>query len=391
MVVEIDPEGTLDPDLGVPKRIPETGRMALEVQEVPALDLTVIPMLWSEDPDSAILELNAEMANDPMGHPLLEQTRVLLPVVDLEVGSHDPVFSASNDGYELLIQVEAMYALEGGTGHWMGLMSGEVSGVAGVAVIGGRTSFSKPNVTIMAHELGHNMGLFHAPCGGAFGSDPHYPTPDGSIGAWGYAQGVGLVGPTSADLMTYCEPRWIGDYHFTRALGYRLFDEVEQGSRAVAAPVQSLLLWGGVDEHGDLFLNPAFAVDAPPRLPESAGDHSIVGHALDGRELFSLDFPMAEVSEGGSAFAFVLPARSDWAGSLASVTLSDGDREATLDLDSDVPMAIVRDPVTGRVRAFLRDVPELAGARADAAALAGDSGLTVLFSKGIPDTDAWRR
>ena len=42
MVIDIDPEGTLDPELGVAKRIPETGRLAVNVRAMPVLDLTVI-------------------------------------------------------------------------------------------------------------------------------------------------------------------------------------------------------------------------------------------------------------------------------------------------------------------------------------------------------------
>ena len=57
MVVEIDPGGVLDPGLGVPRRIPEEGRLAVEVREMPTLDLTVIPFLWNSDPDSAIIGL----------------------------------------------------------------------------------------------------------------------------------------------------------------------------------------------------------------------------------------------------------------------------------------------------------------------------------------------
>ena len=200
---------------------------------------------------------------------------------------------------------------------------------------------------------------------------------------------MGLLAPHSfVDLMTYCEPRWISDYHFTKALGYRLADEVDAGPSGPAAIQRSLLLWGGADEDGDLFLNPAFVVDAPAALPESGGDYRITGRTGGGAELFSFDFDMPELSEGGSSFAFVLPVRSGW-DSLASITLSGpGDRDTTLDADSDLPMAILRDPVTGQVRAFLRDVPALADAGADALELAG---LSVLFSRGVPDADAWRR
>ena len=43
MVIEPDPDGTLDPALGVAKRIPETGRLPVEVRTMPLFDLTVIP------------------------------------------------------------------------------------------------------------------------------------------------------------------------------------------------------------------------------------------------------------------------------------------------------------------------------------------------------------
>ena len=49
MVIKVDPEGALDPALGVAKRIPETGRLAVGVRSVPLFDLTLIPFVW--DPD----------------------------------------------------------------------------------------------------------------------------------------------------------------------------------------------------------------------------------------------------------------------------------------------------------------------------------------------------
>lgn len=64
-----------------------------------------------------------------------------------------------------------------------------------------------------------------------------------------------------------------------------------------------------------------------------------------------------------SAFAFALPADPRWAGALASVTLSGPGGSVTLDTGSDQPMAIVRDPRTGQIRAIL-------GNRAQAQALA---------------------
>jgi len=397
MVVEIDPVGVLDPGLGVPRRIPEEGRLAVEVREMPTLDLTVIPFLWNSDPDSAIIGLVEDMEADPEGHHLLEDTRALLPVGGVDVTVRAPVASTSNRGFHLLEQTEAIRLLEGGGGHYMGMMSGPIPAVfggAGVAYLSGRSNFSRPNSSTIAHELGHNMSLAHAPCGGAGGPDPSFPYSDGFIGAWGYnSHGGRLVSPESRDHMSYCEPAWTSDYHFTNALRYRLADEGATAVVLAAAPVRSLLLWGGVDKTGTPFFNPAFVVDASPALPDSAGDYNVTGRDASGRELFSLSFAMpVALSEEAevSSFVFALPAQPGWADALASVTLSGPAGTLTLDGDSDVPMAILRDPRTGQVRGFLRDPSITNEVAADAVGVTA-SGLEVLFSRGIPGGAAWKR
>ena len=391
MVVEIDPDRTLDAGLGMARRIPETGRLAVEVRDMPLFDLTLVPFLWTADPDSAILESVGGMAADPEGHELLELTRTLLPVGELKVTAHEPVLSSSNDAYDLLSETSAIKALEGGSGHYMGTMSG--SGLGGLAWIGGRESFSGPNSGVIAHEFGHNFSLPHAPCGGARNPDPAYPYPDGTIGAWGYDFEAGrLVPPTSFDIMGYCgPPHWIGDYFFTKALSFRIASEGAPAAAAVAA-ARSLLLWGGADTDGELYLRPAFVVDAPPALPDSAGDYQLAGRTANGRELFALRFTMPETADGdgSSSFAFALPVRAGWEGSLASITLSGPDGSVTLDGSSNLPMAILRNPRSGQVRGILRDLPPATQA-ARAAARSAAPGLEVLFSRGIPDAQAWRR
>ncbi|MDE2763780.1 MAG: M66 family metalloprotease [Gemmatimonadota bacterium] len=166
------------------------------------------------------------MAEKPESDSLLRHTRTLLPVEKISATDHEPVLSTTNSAFQLLYQTRAIRVLERGTGHYMGMMSGEVTGAAGVAFVPGRSSFSIPSGSVIAHELGHNMHLWHAPCGGAGGPDPMFPYPDGSTGAWGYdLDGDSLVSPETPDLMSYCGPKWISDYHFTNALGWRLHDE----------------------------------------------------------------------------------------------------------------------------------------------------------------------
>ena len=386
MVIEIDPGGTLDPDLGVAERIPETGRLSIEVREMPRFELTLVPFLWTEAPDSTILDAVASTVNDP--EKWLWDRRPYLPIGDLIVRDHEPVMSSSNNAFDLLRETRAVRAMEGGTGYFMGTMSWPVTGGAtGVAERGGWNLFSLlPGPT--AHELGHSFSLAHAPCGGAGGPDPEYPYPGAQIGAWGYDPVDGLlVPPATPDLMGYCGG-WISDYHYAKALRHRL---IKEGASA-AAPATALLLWGGIGAEGAPFLEPTFVIDAPPALPDSAGEYRITGRTAGGAELFSLSFtmPVTADGDGSSGFAFALPVGTGWEGNLATITLDGPGGIVTLDGDSDIPMAILRDPRTGQVRGILRDPPPATQAAADAVG-ASAQGLEVLFSRGIPGSAAWRR
>ena len=367
MVVEIDPDGTLDAALGVTKRIPETGRMAIDVRAMPTLDMTLVPFLWSGMPDSSILDIVEGLSPED---ELFWMTRTLLPVGDFDVGVHEPLLTSTNNTFTMLHETEAVWVMEGRRGHYVGTIAGEFTGPRGSGSTDTRVSFTVlgSNLSlfsfVMAHELGHTMSLLHTPCGGAANQDPSYPYSNGSIGVWGYdfRDGGSLVAPHNRDVMSYCGTgvEWISDYHFTNALRYRLFDEGPPAAVAVAASTRSLLLWGGVGTEGEPFLEPAFVVDAPPALPNSAGEYRLAGQTADGRELFSFTFVMPVVADadGSSSFVFSLPVQPGWAGNLATVTLSGPDGSVTLDGRSNRPMAILRDPRSGQVRGILRDLPQ---------------------------------
>ena len=391
MVVEIDPDGTMDEELGVKQRIPETGRKAVKVRRMPDLGFTLIPFLWSEDPDSAILDVTEDLSADD---ELLWAINTLLPVADIDLEIHDPVVSTSNGAFSLLHQTSAIRAAENGTGFFMGTMSGPVTGALGVAYAPGWASFSLPDSSVMAHELGHNMSLSHAPCGGAGGPDPSFPQSDGSIGAWGYDFDSGeLVDPSIRDLMSYCDPTWISEFYFTNSLRYRLAVETEERRARQAAPAPSLLIWGGVGPDGVPYLEPAFVIDAEPSLPRAGGSHRLTGATEDGAELFMLDFDMPVVAdaEGRGSFAFTLPVQAGWEDDLARITLSGPGGSFILDKDSDRPAAIVRDPRTGKVRGILTDAPHGATAADILGGHDFEPGLEVFLSRGIPDAAAWRR
>ncbi|MCY4400697.1 MAG: leucine-rich repeat domain-containing protein [Gemmatimonadetes bacterium] len=395
LVVEIDPDGTLDPELGVTKRIPAEGRAPVQVESLPGLDMTVIPFQWAPKPNSWIVDIAEGMAASPHTHEMLGDVRAMLPVADIDVEVHEAVLTSTVNSLDLLGETHLIRTLESGTRYYMGVLPEHVVGApVGVAFLGFRISYSVADPFVIAHELGHNMGLYHAPCGGAGGPDPAFPQTDASIGSWGYdfRAGGSLVSPRARDLMSYCgPPKWVSEFSFTKALNHRLEGDGSQGPFAPTAPyapTRSLILWGGVDDEGSPFLEPAFVADASPSLPQSSGDYELVGRSASGDELFSLSFGMAELADadGRSIFVIALPLRTEWAGMPESITLSGPGGSTTTDRTTDQPMAILRDTVSGEVRGILRgeDATDLIGVAADAVGLPGPR-LQVLFSRGIPD------
>ena len=303
MVVDVDPEGTLDSTLNVQKRIPETGRLALGVRPVSTFELMVVPFLRETNPDSTVIDtVNALSPDDE----LFRMTRTLLPIEDMEIKVHEPVWTSSEYASQMLEELRLLRLAEGGTEYYLGTVLPRVGG--GVAFPGWGVAFADLTDFVVAHELGHTLSLAHAPCGGPLGVDPLYPYDDGSIGAWGYdARSNDLVSPDTPELMGYCGSDWISDYHFAKAFGYRLLSE--SASATLGAAEKSLLVWGGEHPDGTPYLEPAFVADAPPVLPERDGAHRLTGWDEDGDELFSLSFDMERIADGDgrSSFAFAVP------------------------------------------------------------------------------------
>ena len=413
IVVETNPDGAPS----ARGRLPKAGRMALDVRQVPPLQLTVVPFLLQTAPDSSILEATTGLTADD---DLLWQVRTFSPAAAVEVEVHEPVWTPSDDAVAVVLQTEAVRVIEKkGVGHWsggywMGMMSvfDVPEGWWGTAIGVGRSSVSSPHGRIMAHELLHNMGSFHAPCHQPrnFAFDYYHPHSDGTIGGVGYDfRRKMLVGSDALDVMgnyARCRPMWVSDYTFLQALSHRLRHEAVGGSAAQAGAgpdgnerPQSMLLWGTIDAHGAPSLNPAFLVDAWPSLPVGGGSHEIVGTDGAGRAVFSIRFDPREVShgDGSSVFAFTLPVRPEWADALASITLAGPGGASAVLGDAGPSMTLLRDPDTGQVRGILRDRPA-AGPSSDRAGRRGwrlgglmEPSWQVQVSRGVPNPASWRR
>lgn len=400
MVVEVDPEGVLDPALGIAGRLPSEERMAVDVREMPPLDLTMVPFLWTENPDRLTLAMVEDLTVDS---DLFRLTRHILPVGEFNLTIREPVWTSvepapQNSGYTFNETV-AIRALDGAIGHYMGVLTGRGTGLAAAP---GFVSVSTLDTTVIAHELGHNMSLYHAPCTIDTDDpflDSDFPYPVSAVGAWGYdLRNEMLVHPDTMDVMG-CG-NWISDYFFTKSTGYRFYQE--RGTQPAAAygpPGRSLLLWGGVSSDGELLLEPSFVVDASPSLPDLNGPYLLTGKDADGRTLFRLSFGLAEIADGSGekAFAFIIPARADWSNRLTEITLSGPEGfsmlggDERLD-DQDAPTAaLLLDSATGTVRGILRDWPEQSEMHLAARRSLPEPGLEVISCTGVPDRADWRR
>lgn len=393
-VIEIDPGETLVSSIGIGGRIPKTGTIAFDVRQLPTLDLTLVPYLWVDGPELSVLSAIEGLTPES---DLMRPTHDLLPIGDFRLTIHSPVWTSVDpisDSVPVMgPELEAIYAIEGERGYYMGIFRAQgPSGLLGIAQgVPSYLSLSVLDPFTIAHELGHNLNLNHAPCGGAGGPDRYFPYGDGSIGVSGFDfTGGDLVSPETADLMSYCHPQWISDYSFTRALIHRMAEGARFATPPMSAASRGLLLWGGMDRAGELSLEPAFVVDATPVLPREDGPYTLTGEREDGSVLFTLSFAISEYvdAEGGS-FAFIIPAREDWSGILVRITLSGPEGFDSVDTESDQHYAIMRDSATGEVRGILRDWPDpnnpsLAGRR-----IPPEPGLEIVTSGGIPAPESW--
>ena len=260
----------------------------MTVKNIPDLDLRIVPVNYTHQGNTQFFHSGADnfsaFAYD------------LFPVkeIDVSVRSAYPFngdladdFGAGDDWEVLLSNMTALKASDGapesqfymaaittrsGNQQWF------ASGTAGIGWIGRRVSLTLDNGNptwtgeIAAHELGHNFGRRHAPCGGAGGVDPRFPYSDGSIGTYGFDITSNLLKqPTNQwELMSYCSPQWISDYTYEGIMN----DQISDGRAAVNQMDDVLLIRAALREDG-VVIRPIYTLNATVSQARDVGAYQV--------------------------------------------------------------------------------------------------------------------
>jgi hypothetical protein len=121
------------------------------------------------------------------------------------------------------------------------------------------------SASTMAHELGHSLGLPHAPCGTSGGA---FPYADAKIGVWGYSLGsMQLRDPDEFhDLMSYCSPSFISDYNFEKLFERIRYLNLQFKKEDRGAPTRYARVL--VDRHGRPSMRGYVDLHEPPDADE---------------------------------------------------------------------------------------------------------------------------
>ena len=425
VVADVDPTNLITEPNEADNSFPVSGTpLALTVQTAATARVTLVPVTMS----SSGFTGNVNAGNQDS---YLTFTQKIHPIPGYAITLHPTYVATTTDSLEnvngtgwldVLNEMVALHSLEGkpDSQHYVGVVHPRyMGGIAGVAYVPGNSVVvwdQSIHDQILAHEIGHNWGRGHAPCGSPASVDPFWPYPPdsryitGQIGVYGFdvATLTQYAPSGNYDVMSYCQPYWVSDYTYSGVLASRVSSPAIV-SAASATPQPALLVWGRM-VGGQLVLEPAFEISARAVMPEGHGAYAIEGLDANGAALFTYAFEGQEVADAPVAsrgFAFVIPLAGFDVARLASLRLAGPGGEArrasgvataamrigaapptgvlsarrtgrgvrvTWNAAS-YPMALIRDARTGAVLSF---------ARGGSVVLPGASGeLVVVLSDGV--------
>jgi Peptidase M66 len=278
------------------------------------LYLTMVPLIADGKP---------AMAFDAAAQASLKTGLMALwPLADIDMQVRAPytVKAAGSNWGNVLEEVTALRDADQSERYYYGYYA--IGG--GIAWVGYGVGAGLPDLGVVAHELGHTFGQWHAPCGNPSGVDADYPYKDGSIGSWGFdSSKKALVDPSKyKDVMGYCGTKWVSDFMYRKA---QLFLESNLPSaKGVNDATTDLLLVSGRLENGQVSLEPMQRISGVATAPK-AGPYNLSLETATGPKQVSFDVRRTTHEDGTektidkAQFSFTMPDP----GSISKLTITE--------------------------------------------------------------------
>ena len=324
MTILIDPDDKL-PQVDETKNEIDFDLTTVGISELPLFKLVIVPIIGPQgSPDLSNRNVYVDTVYEllPIG-PMNVRTRAAFDARDT-----DFAFEGDNTPLEALYDLWLTEADRDEYYHGI-FKADEGTRLCGIAYISLKIGVTAELSEIcssntIAHEIGHNLSLGHAPaCGAEVDADPDYPRSDGTIGAEGgwlmrKRQPVGTESITSSaiyDTMAYCLETFTSRYSYGKAHDFRAIDvKPPVVSVASTKPIRdatstfeivegkSLVLSGSVMPSGEWSLRTAKVVNKPPhqRTNEPAKHFLELLHTQSGQVLYRESLSIYDVAHSPS-------------------------------------------------------------------------------------------
>jgi hypothetical protein len=222
-------------------RFPASGTTPLEARETGVMKITIVPIEYGADGSNRAPDTSAARIAT-----YTEHIEKVYPVTEVQMTVREAVTSNTNlssgNGWQSTLYALADLRAQDNPDdevYYYGLVNpgqdlGDYCGggcTAGIAFVAESAGFSDGRVGFgigfsgsnqeinatyetMAHEIGHEHGRGHSPCG--VQGDGPYPHQGGSIGSWGYdlIEGTLFDPEETTDIMGYCQDVWVSDFTY---------------------------------------------------------------------------------------------------------------------------------------------------------------------------------
>jgi hypothetical protein len=286
-LLELDPCGVYAGDVNN-ARYPASNAQPLDAEAAPGpFRIVLVPVRYQADGSN-----RTPTADGATVARFRERMYGMFPLTDLDVSirqaplDFDNVIGADGQGWsDLLNECLSLRASEGASSNTYYYCAVRPSDdpvdfclqgcVAGLGPVpSAEDTFNRAAIGLLyengvetfVHEVGHTLGLSHAPCGGVTGADPDFPYSSGGIGVLGFdIAAQRLLDTQHRDVMGYCGPVWISDYNYALLYDRLVAVTASFATSLKRATTPIALRPVIIDIDGTLSIGDAIWVDSAPR------------------------------------------------------------------------------------------------------------------------------